>query len=335
MILALAAAFAPPAFAQTASVSGQVTDQNGVPIVGARVVIAQTAIPIFGFLGEIQKSTDSSGLFVFDELGAARWRVTVTADGFEPVEQTIETEPGRLTEANFKLAPKAVAATRPPISVIVSAGVGRSRFPSFASRACDTFRVDLPFDDQCSSATTGRAFNVGASLLWNPSNNSWLGLRGGAFFGTDGRLSYENVATAGTVAAGNQQQVFNRATADLSYVGLRLGPNVTTGRLAVWPYYSFERTHVDGVLADERQRLGVTDLAHSADFESRSRSSAVGVYVGWDLFRFRTVGIGVDVSVKKLKDVVPQANPPNHARAPAEFQGTRVLVTAEWKKPLF
>src|SRR5262245_26614979 len=76
----IAFCFAPPARAQqsaTASLSGRVTDPAGAVIVGAQVVIEQSAI---GFRREI--TTNSEGIYVFTSLPAGEYAVTIKAANF-------------------------------------------------------------------------------------------------------------------------------------------------------------------------------------------------------------------------------------------------------------
>src|SRR5215510_5110780 len=61
----------------TASLSGRVTDPAGAVIVGAQVVIEQSAI---GFRREI--TTNSEGIYVFTSLPAGEYAVTIKAANF-------------------------------------------------------------------------------------------------------------------------------------------------------------------------------------------------------------------------------------------------------------
>ncbi len=291
---------------------------------------------VFGFTQlaiqePLETTTDANGLYQFpnlmpakiaaskDEFGFFQWHVRVEASGYESLEQQVTLQPNRLTEVNLRLQREPDAGSEGSWAIIVSGGGGTVWQPSFADQACDQFKQDLPFDDQCTSDTTSTTWEVGGSLDWTP-RGSWVGLRGGVFYGRDGKISYENVATTGTVAAGNQVQLFNRSTAELSSTAFRIGPSINAGPMTFWPYDSLESTHLDATSEDERQRLGVTDLSHSDTIDERAWSNGFGVAVGVKLGS--SLRVGTDFRYRQLGDIFPPTTPPNNSRAPESWDST-------------
>jgi len=100
------------AFAQTAntgSISGRVTDSSGAII--SRAKISVTSIGK-GFTKD--DSTDSSGAYSFNFLPPDKYSVSVSAAGFETVNQDIVVQAGQITTVNISLA---VAAAHQVVTV--------------------------------------------------------------------------------------------------------------------------------------------------------------------------------------------------------------------------
>src|SRR5258707_574026 len=75
--LALLCALAAPVAAQTASVSGTITDQSGAAVPGATVTLA-------GPGGTASTTSGSRGEYSFPNLANGAYRVTVALSGFAP-----------------------------------------------------------------------------------------------------------------------------------------------------------------------------------------------------------------------------------------------------------
>ena len=77
LVLAVVCAFASGAAAQTATVSGTVVDPSGAVVPGASVVLT-------GQGGTADTTTGAQGDYVFRNVAAGTYRITVTLAGFAP-----------------------------------------------------------------------------------------------------------------------------------------------------------------------------------------------------------------------------------------------------------
>ena len=84
---ALLCALAAPAAAQTASVSGTITDQSGAAVPGATVTLA-------GPSGTASTMSGPRGEYSFSNLANGTYRVTVTLSGFAPATRDVVVEGG-------------------------------------------------------------------------------------------------------------------------------------------------------------------------------------------------------------------------------------------------
>jgi hypothetical protein len=90
------------AFAQTAntgSISGRVTDSSGAIIAQARISLTSTGK---GFTKD--DNTDSSGAYSFNFLPPDKYVVSVSAAGFDTVNQDVVVQAGQITTSNISLA---------------------------------------------------------------------------------------------------------------------------------------------------------------------------------------------------------------------------------------
>src|SRR5207249_12213585 len=93
LLLCQAAALAAP------QVSISVIDQGGQPVLGARIQLRTPS-------GKIAAAnTDAKGHAEFPQLESARYEITVTRDGFEPVKQEIDLAPGQSVAIDLTLVP--------------------------------------------------------------------------------------------------------------------------------------------------------------------------------------------------------------------------------------
>ena len=80
--LALLCALAAPVAAQTASVSGTITDQSGAAVPGATVTLA-------GPGGTASTTSGSRGEYSFPNLANGPYRITATLSGFAPATRDV------------------------------------------------------------------------------------------------------------------------------------------------------------------------------------------------------------------------------------------------------
>lgn len=97
-VLALGAVAAAAAQGDNAQVRGTVTDNTGAVVAGATVTIKSTAT---GF--ERSVTTNESGQFNLPQLRPTTYTITVTQNGFQPQEATIELSLGQTRSVDFKL----------------------------------------------------------------------------------------------------------------------------------------------------------------------------------------------------------------------------------------
>ncbi|MBI2077407.1 MAG: carboxypeptidase regulatory-like domain-containing protein [Euryarchaeota archaeon] len=86
----------PTVTVETGSLAGTVTDDEGLPLPGAEVVIAQPAR---------EAETDAGGAFTFNELDPGTYTVVAQKLGFESNAKKVEVRAGEVTNATFQLAP--------------------------------------------------------------------------------------------------------------------------------------------------------------------------------------------------------------------------------------
>src|SRR3984957_17379449 len=80
LFLLMAVVGGPWAMAQGMRVEGVVRDASGASVPGAQVKLSAGSY-------SVQTTTDNSGAFAFDGVGASAGTISVTAEGFQPVEQ--------------------------------------------------------------------------------------------------------------------------------------------------------------------------------------------------------------------------------------------------------
>ncbi|MFN3414049.1 MAG: carboxypeptidase-like regulatory domain-containing protein, partial [Thermoanaerobaculum sp.] len=100
LTMVLALVLVGPALAQvtTASLSGKVSDEQGLPLPGATVEAKNLAS---GFT--FRAVTRENGSFLLANLPPGKYEVTVTMSGMKPESQTLEVLLGQTATANFRL----------------------------------------------------------------------------------------------------------------------------------------------------------------------------------------------------------------------------------------
>jgi outer membrane receptor protein involved in Fe transport len=122
---ALALAAAPLAAQATGTIRGTVTSNDThAPLSGASVEVAATSLGT---------TTDRAGRFSLTRLVPGTYRLTVSAAGWQPAEQTVSLAPGGTVTADFALAPGSVLVP----GLVVSA----TRAPEAAQRVAATVNV--------------------------------------------------------------------------------------------------------------------------------------------------------------------------------------------------
>lgn len=106
---------------RTATVTGVVSNLSGVPIPRAEVFIDNT---------DLRVTTNDSGVFKFDNAPAGRVRIIARRIGFEPEEQRVSLDAGRVKQVDFELngVPESLD------SVMVREAGGNGRMSDFWSR---------------------------------------------------------------------------------------------------------------------------------------------------------------------------------------------------------
>src|ERR1700691_4013496 len=99
--LLLSLASVRPAFAQGIRIAGVVRDSSGASVPGAQVKLTASAY-------SAETSTDASGAFAFDGVPSNLGAVTVTAKGFQPVQQNWTAASGTPAQISIVLQPMAV-----------------------------------------------------------------------------------------------------------------------------------------------------------------------------------------------------------------------------------
>jgi protocatechuate 3,4-dioxygenase beta subunit len=86
--------------AATGSISGNVTDNRGSPLGGAKVTLVSEDTQ-----ASTGASTDGTGQYRFEDLKPGTYNVTFDAQGLVPKTQRVKVRPGHKTTANQRLKP--------------------------------------------------------------------------------------------------------------------------------------------------------------------------------------------------------------------------------------
>ena len=98
LFLLLAVGCVPQVLAQGMRVEGVVRDASGASVPGAQVKLSAGSY-------SAQTITDNSGAFAFDGVGASAGTISVTAEGFQPVEQAWTAAAGAAAQISVTLQP--------------------------------------------------------------------------------------------------------------------------------------------------------------------------------------------------------------------------------------
>jgi len=101
LLIVVGLALVEPAFAQRTRITGVVRDSSGASVMGAQVKLSAGAY-------SAETSTDVSGAFTFDSVPSNSGEVTVTAKGFQPVQQAWTAASGTPAQVSIVLQPMAV-----------------------------------------------------------------------------------------------------------------------------------------------------------------------------------------------------------------------------------
>src|SRR6202167_4045059 len=101
LFIVLSLVLVEPAFAQGIRIAGVVRDSSGASVPGAQVKLTASAY-------SAETSTDASGAFAFDGVPSNLGAVTVTAKGFQPVQQNWTAASGTPAQISIVLQPMAV-----------------------------------------------------------------------------------------------------------------------------------------------------------------------------------------------------------------------------------
>lgn len=104
--LFLAATLSLPAFAQTASLSGRITDPSGASVANATV---EATLEATG--ARFTRVSADNGGYAFAALAPGLYRITASAPGFQRTEKRVELNVAARATADFELAVEAAAAT--------------------------------------------------------------------------------------------------------------------------------------------------------------------------------------------------------------------------------
>lgn len=94
---------------QTASLAGQVFDQEGATVSTATVTIVPQRATADTFAAERTTQSDASGRFAFTDLAPGAYRLTVSGKGFAAASESVTVRAGVPTEANITLSLRQIA----------------------------------------------------------------------------------------------------------------------------------------------------------------------------------------------------------------------------------
>ena len=162
-VLALALSGAQPARAQGTSLAGVVQDSSGAAVPGAQVALHTNSY-------SAQTVTDGAGAFLFDHIPDTSGSVTITAKGFQPVDQKWTAAAGAPTRLTISLQPLAVNQ-----QVIVTAARTTTRLSDSPVSDIELTRQDLQetpaltVDDQLRQVPGFSLFRRSSSRIANPT----------------------------------------------------------------------------------------------------------------------------------------------------------------------
>ena len=94
------ASHAPAQAAATGSIWGNVTDNHGSPLGGAKVTLVSDETKV-----STGASTDGTGQYRFEDLKPGTYQVTFDAQGLVPKTQRVKVKPGRKSNVSQRLKP--------------------------------------------------------------------------------------------------------------------------------------------------------------------------------------------------------------------------------------
>jgi hypothetical protein len=189
LAIAVLVAFAPIAFAQTATLDGTVTDPQGAAVAGAQVEVINAAT------GQVVRTiTDVSGHWALPSMPAATYRVTVTKEGFRTaVLESVTMNAGVPATANVKLEIGQLTET---VEVTAGAEIVQATSASVSSTLTGRQVFELPFTSR--NALELLVTQPGTQTPTNARSSSINGLPRGALNITiDGMNSQDNYYKSG------------------------------------------------------------------------------------------------------------------------------------------
>src|SRR3984957_6602927 len=117
LFLLLTVGCVPQVLAQGMRVEGGVRDASGASVPGAQVKLSAGS-------HSAQTITDNSGAFAFDGVGASAGTISVTAEGFHPVEPAWRAAAGAVAQISVTLQPGVPSQQGPATAARTSLPVG-------------------------------------------------------------------------------------------------------------------------------------------------------------------------------------------------------------------
>jgi hypothetical protein len=157
--------------AQGTRVEGRVHDSSGAAIEGAKVQLSANSY-------SAERTTDTSGAFVFDGVPGASGTLAVTADGFQPIEQSWSAGAGATPQVNFALQPLTVSQRVVVTAARTSTPMGESPISTIQLTRHDLQQTpNLTLDDALRQVPGFSLFRRSSSRIANPTTMG-VSLRG-------------------------------------------------------------------------------------------------------------------------------------------------------------
>ncbi len=149
--------------AQGTRVEGSVHDSSGAAIEGAKVQLSANSY-------SAETTTDASGAFVFEDVPAASGTLAVTADGFQPMEQSWSAGAGTTPQVSLVLQPLTVSQRVVVTAARTSTPMGESPISTIQLTRHDLQQTpNLTLDDALRQVPGFSLFRRSSSRIANPT----------------------------------------------------------------------------------------------------------------------------------------------------------------------